>query len=364
MTDYHLASSFSLIDKTKEIKMTSFFFEIGLFAGKFFIIIIAVIIVMTFLGIAIAGQKKMKKKKTLEVTDMGEELQNYSLKMKLYTHSAKQVKKELKNLKKKKKKEKKEDSSDEQQHAYVLDFKGDIEASQVNLLREEISILLKTADPKTDEVILRLNNRGGAVYAHGLGASQLQRLKDKGFQLTICVDEIAGSGGYLMACVAHKILAAPFAILGSIGVLTQIPNFHRFLQKQNVDFEEHHAGKYKRTVTMFGEATEEKREKLREQLKEIHTHFKNYVAQHRPKLDMEKVATGDHWLGIKAKELGLVDEISTSDDYILSLLDNKKVYHICLKQKEAGGLQKLLKKSAQITEDFLKKQWAKMISPT
>ncbi len=343
--------------------MTSFFFEIGLFAGKFLIIILAIVVVMTLIGAAVAGQKKMKKKKPLEVTDLGEELQNYSFKMKLHTHSAKQVKKELKNLKKKKKKEKKEDNPDEQQRAYVLDFQGDIEASQVKRLREEISILLKTADPKTDEIILRLNNRGGAVFAHGLGASQLQRLKDKGFHLTICVDEIAGSGGYLMACVANKILAAPFAYLGSIGVLYQIPNFHRFLQKQDVDFEEHHAGKYKRTVTMFGEATDEKRQKLQQDLKEIHNQFKNYVAQHRPKLDMEKVATGEVWLGIKAKELGLVDEISTSDDYILSLLDNKKVYHICLKQKEAGGLQKLLKKSAQITEDFLKKQWAKMISP-
>ena len=344
--------------------MTSFFFEIGLFASKFLIVILVVVVVMTLIGAAVAGQKKTKKKKPLEVTDLGEELQNYSLKMKLHTHSAKQVKKELKNLKKKKKKEKKEDNSDEQQRAYVLDFKGDVEASQVERLREEISILLKTADPKTDEIILRMHNRGGMVNTHGLGASQLQRLRDKGFHLTVCVDEVAGSGGYLMACVASKILSAPFAYLGSIGVLAQLPNFYRFLQKQDVDFEEHHAGKYKRTITMFGEATDEKRQKLQQDLKEIHNQFKNYVVQHRPKLDMEKVATGEVWLGIKAKELGLVDEISTSDDYILSLLDNKKVYHICLKQKETGGLQKLLKKSAQITEDFLKKQWAKMISPS
>lgn len=341
--------------------MTSFFFEIGLFAGKFLIVVLAIAVLMILISAAVAGQKKMKKKKPLEVTDLGEELQNYSLKMKLHTHPVKQVKKEIKTLKKKKDKEKKEKDS-KLKHAYVLDFKGDIEASQVERLREEISILLKTADPKTDEVILRLNNRGGAVYAHGLGASQLQRLKDKGFHLTICVDEIAGSGGYLMACVANKILAAPFAYLGSIGVLYQTPNFHRFLQKQDVDFEEHHAGKYKRTVTMFGEPTDEKRQKLQQDLKEIHNHFKNYVVQHRPKLNMEKVATGEVWLGLTAKELGLIDEISTSDDYILSLLENKKVYHICLKQKEPSGLQKLLKKSAQITEDFFKKQWGKMLS--
>ena len=335
--------------------MSEFFFEISLFAGKFFIVILAFTAFMSLLSLAIAKQKKIKKKKILEITDIGEELQNQKLKIQTACQTSKQLKKELKALQKKKAQEKKEDS---QKKAYILDFQGDIEASQVKTLREEISILLQTAKPENDEIIVRLNNRGGAVHNHGLGASQLQRLKDKGFHLTVCVDEVAGSGGYLMACTAHKILAAPFAILGSIGVLAQIPNFYRWLQKQNVDFEEHQAGKHKRTLTMFGKTTEEKRQKLQTQLEEIHSHFKNYVLQHRPQLNMEKIATGEVWLGIKAKELGLVDEISTSDDYILSLLKNKKVYQLRLKIEEPKKiLQKILEKKGQIIWSFLKKHF-------
>lgn len=329
--------------------MGEFLFEIGIFASKIFILIILLGGIATIFGSVLSEHKKWKKKKKLEVEDIGENLQNYRLKIQSFTHHAKTVKKQIKAIKKQKK-----DDNDDKTRVYILDFKGDIEASQVHLLREEISILLKTADPKKDEVIVRLNNRGGLVHNHGLGASQLQRLRDHGFHLTVCVDEVAGSGGYLMACVAHKILAAPFAVIGSIGVLAQIPNFYRFLQKQNVDYEEHYAGEHKRTLTLFGKATDEKREKLREQLEEIHTHFKNYIIKYRPKVDLSKIATGEHWLGIKAKELGLVDDIAVSDDYILSLLNEKKVYQINLKEEELKGIQKLLsKKIAQFSASGL-----------
>ena len=324
--------------------MAEFFFEIGLFAGKLIIVIIAIGALGAIIGLAVSTHKSAKKKKRLEVEDIEEKFQSYSLSVQSVTDSPKKLKKQIKAIKK----QKKADSHDKP-HAYVLDFKGDIEASQVHLLREEVSILIKTAKPQKDEVILRLNNRGGAVPNHGLAASQLQRLRDKGFHITVCVDEVAGSGGYLMACVAHKILAAPFAILGSIGVLAQIPNFYRFLQKQNVDYEEHFAGEHKRTLTLFGKTTDEKREKLKEQLEEIHIHFKSYIKKYRPKLDLSKTATGEHWLGTKAKELMLVDEIMTSDDYILSLLDRKKVYQINLKEEEPKGLQKLLGKKIKYT---------------
>ena len=319
--------------------MAEFFFEIGIFAGKFIIVIIAIGVLGAVFGSAISTHKSAKKKKRLEIEDIEEKLQAYSLNIQSITNSPKKLKKQIKNIKKQKKKQ-----SHDKPHAYVLDFIGDIEASQVHLLREEVSILIKTADPKKDEVILRLNNRGGAVHNHGLATSQLQRLRDKGFHLTVCVDEVAGSGGYLMASVANKILAAPFAVIGSIGVLAQIPNFYRFLQKQNVDYEEHYAGEHKRTLTLFGKTTDEKREKLREQLEEIHIHFKNYIKKYRPVLDLSKIATGEHWLGTRAKELNLIDEIMISDDYILSLLEDKKVYQVNLKEEELKGLQKLLGK--------------------
>ena len=326
--------------------MTEFLFEMGLFTGKVFIIALLVVVLMLIIGSALSEHKKWKKKKKLEVEDVGDNLESYRLKIHSVTHSSKAVKKQLKAFRKKQK----EGGEDNQQRAYVLNFKGDMEASQVEILREEISILLKTADPKRDEIILKLNNRGGVVHNHGLGASQLERLRAKGFTLTVCVDEVAGSGGYLMACTAHKILSAPFAVIGSIGVLAQIPNFYRFLQKQNVDYEEHFAGEHKRTLTLFGKATDEKREKLKSQLEEIHTHFKDYIVKHRPNVDLAKVATGDHWLGIKAKQLGLVDDIITSDDYILSLLETKKVYQVSLKEEELTNLQRLLaKKMARIS---------------
>ncbi len=332
--------------------MTEFFFEISLFAGKIFIVATLIGVLITLSGSALSEHKKWKKKKKLEVEDIGETLKIYRLKVQAVTHSAKSLKKQLKNLKKQKQKT---ESDDDQSRAYVLSFKGDMEASQVELLREEISILLKTADPKKDEVIVKLNNRGGMVHSHGLGASQLERLRESGFKLTVCVDEVAGSGGYLMACVAHKILSAPFAVIGSIGVLAQIPNFYRFLQKQNVDYEEHSAGEHKRTLTLFGKSTEEKRQKLKEQLEEVHTHFKNYILKYRPKVDLSKIATGEHWLGVKAKELGLVDEIQVSDNYILSLLDTKKVYAINLKEEELTNIQKLLSK--KIKQVGVSKWW-------
>ncbi len=323
--------------------MIEFFFEIGLFASKVFILVALLGGLAALFGSALSEHKKWKKKKKLEVEDIGENLQSYRLKIQSFTHCPKTIKKQIKSLKKKKQKE----SSDDKARVYILDFKGDMEASQVHLLREEISILLKTADPKKDEIIVKLNNRGGVVHNHGLGASQLQRLRDHGFHLTVCVDEVAGSGGYLMACVANKILAAPFAVIGSIGVLAQVPNFYRFLQKQNVDYEEHSAGEHKRTLTLFGKTTDEKREKLKEQLEEIHTHFKNYITKYRPQVDLSKIATGEHWLGIRAKELGLIDDIIVSDDYILSLLDNKKVYQVNLKEEELKGLHKLLSKKIE-----------------
>ena len=331
--------------------MTEFFFELGLFASKIIFLLIVIGVFITLIGSAAAEYKKQKKKEKLIIENIGEKLKEQTLNLYSRTQPIKKFKKELKAFKKQKKEEPPSNS------VYVLDFKGDLQASQVKQMREEISILIAAAKPKIDEVVLRLHNQGGLVASHGLAASQLQRLKAHGLNLTVCVDEVAGSGGYLMACTADKILAAPFAMIGSIGVLAQLPNFHRFLQKQNIDFEEIYAGKHKRTLTLFGETTEEKREKLRSQLEDIHAAFKNYVLKHRPNIDLSKIATGDHWLGEKAKDLGLVDEISTSDEYLISLLNQgKKVYHIKLKIEESklSNYLNLNKSSLWILFNWLK----------
>lgn len=204
---------------------------------------------------------------------------------------------------------------------FVLDFDGDIKASAVDNMRNEISALLSFSE-KDDEVLVRLESAGGMVHSYGLAASQLARINAAGLQLTVAVDKVAASGGYMMACVAKHIIAAPFAVLGSIGVIAQLPNFHRLLKKHDVDVELHTAGEYKRTLTVLGENTESGREKFREELQDTHELFKTFVADNRPALDVESVATGEVWYGSRALERGLVDEIQTSDDFLMSRRDD------------------------------------------
>jgi serine protease SohB len=221
-------------------------------------------------------------------------------------------------------------AAEPRRRVFVLDFKGDIRASQVAALREEVTAIAGVA-AEGDAVLLRLENFGGAVHEHGLAAAQLQRLRDRGLRLTVAVDRGAASGGYLMACVAHEILAAPFAVLGSIGVIAQIPNFQRALEARGVDVEQLTAGRYKRTVTMFGRTTDDDRAKLRAELDDIHRLFKDVVARYRPALDLDRVATGEHWYGTRALELGLVDAIGTSDDRLLALAESADLFRVTVR---------------------------------
>ncbi len=216
---------------------------------------------------------------------------------------------------------------DSHKRLFVIDFNGDMKASEAGSLREEISAIIAIAG-KQDEVLLRLESPGGMVHGYGLAASQLQRLRNADINLTIAVDKVAASGGYMMACVAHRIVAAPFAIIGSIGVIAEIPNFNRLLQKMDVDFEQHTAGEYKRTLTLFGKNTEQGREKFREELEDTHQLFKSFINDNRPELDVEAVATGEHWYGTQAVEKGLIDEISTSDDLIIKAVKDCEVFEV------------------------------------
>ncbi len=238
------------------------------------------------------------------------------------------------------------------QKVYVLDFKGDMAASAVESLREEITLILATAKAGRDRVVLRLESPGGMVHGYGLAAAQLVRLRDAGFNLTICVDKVAASGGYMMACIANEIVSAPFAVLGSIGVVAQVPNFNRLLKEHNVDFELYTAGQYKRTVTMFGENTEEGKAKFEEELQQTHVLFKHFVEKYRPQLNVEKVATGEHWYGQDALDLNLVDKLQTSDEYLLSLLTQHDVYLIQTRRKPTLG-EKLGLQAAQMADSLV-----------
>ena len=305
-----------------------FLIEYGLFLAKAITIVLAILIVVG--GIAsVAMRQKKSSDKQLVVTHIGnqfEEMENTVSTAALSPDAVKQRNKaEKKRLKQEAKAQKKahkaskksNDSPATKKRVFVINFNGDIKASSVENMRQEISAVL-TCATANDEVLVRLESGGGTVHGYGLGASQLQRIREREIPLTVSVDMVAASGGYMMACVANKIIAAPFSIIGSIGVLAQIPNLHRFLKKHDVDFEQLYAGQYKRTLTLFGENTSKGRTKMQQDLEEIHQLFKDFVKSQRPGLDIDKVATGEHWLGIRAQELGLVDELQTSDDYLMA----------------------------------------------
>ena len=242
------------------------------------------------------------------------------------------------------------------EHLYVIDFDGDARASQVDELTKKVNLILAKATDK-DEVIIKLTSPGGVVNGYGLCASQLERIRNKGINLVACVDTVAASGGYMMVCVASKIVAAPFSYVGSIGVVAQIPNFNKVLKNHDVEYEQVTAGKYKRTLTMFGENTPEARDKFKQEITLIHNRFKAIVAKYRTKLDIENIATGEYWLAEDAKELNLVDQISTFDEYLQNRLDFTKVcaIKISIDKDEKKSLKDILKKL------LMAKTWIKTV---
>lgn len=313
--------------------MVEFIAEYGLFLLK--VLTIAVAIIAVILVAAAAGRKAGHE--GLEVENLNKKYRALGDALLNAVSTKDERKKAAKERKKEDKAEGKEPS--ERPRSFVVDFKGDLKASAVSSLREEVSAILDVATPD-DEVILCLENHGGIVHEHGLAASQLARIRDRDIPLVVCVDKVAASGGYLMACVASAVYAAPFAILGSIGVLAQIPNFNRMLDSHGVDFEQITAGEHKRTVTMFGKNTDEDRAKLKEELEDVHALFKDAVAKYRPELDLGKIATGEHWYGTRALELGLADELLTSDELLGSKARDRDLYLVSYKIKQP--LQKRL----------------------
>ena len=301
--------------------------DYGLFLAKAITIVAAMLAVVGGI-IALVFRRRHPAKATLEVEHLNKRYEDMekSLSSALATDTElhlmdkadrKRHKAEAKQSKKNAKTSADHAMASVKSRLFVLDFDGDLRASAVASLREEISAVLTVATP-ADEVLLTLESSGGLVYSYGLAASQLQRIRDAGIPLTIAVDKVAASGGYMMACVANKLLAAPFAYVGSIGVIMQMPNVNRLLKKHDVDYEMLYAGQYKRTLTLLGENTDEGREKMQADLEDTHLLFKQFITSLRPDLDIDKVATGETWPGTRALELGLIDELRTSDDYLMA----------------------------------------------
>jgi serine protease SohB len=321
--------------------------EYLLFLGKTATIVIAVVAVLLVIT---RLRQRRREDDHIEVSKLNEKYERMADAIQgqvLSKHGYKQRLKELKQKRKAALKPEKTGAAP-RKHVYVLDFDGDIKASAVTHLREEITAILTVATPD-DEVFLRLESGGGMVHAYGFASSQLQRLRDRGIPLTVAVDKVAASGGYMMACVADRLIAAPFAIVGSIGVIAQLPNFNRLLKKNNIEFEQITAGEFKRTLTLFGENTEAGRTKLKEEIEDTHSLFKDLIVANRKQIDIGRVATGEYWYGSRALELKLVDELMTSDDYLFRAGDTADLYQVAYVEKKnlTGRLLANLPRSLQ-----------------
>jgi serine protease SohB len=332
--------------------MIELFAEYGLFLAKTITVLVFIWLLMLLI---FSFSKKARSDDHFEITNLNKKYKNMadSLRFSLLT------KKDLKKAKKENKKELKQEKKTvdtNRKRIFVLNFLGNIKATAVRHLRKEITAILSVAS-SNDEVVICLENAGGLVHEHGFASSQLLRIKQKGIPLTIAVDKVAASGGYMMACVADKIVAAPFAVVGSIGVIAQLPNFNRLLDKHGVDFELMKAGELKRTVTMFGKNTDEDRAHFNEQLEDTHDLFKDFVKENRPSLEIDRVATGEHWLATRGIELNLVDELLTSDDYLLQASNNADIYEISYTVPKT--ISERFAASIQVTLDKLFFSWWK-----
>ena len=337
-----------------------FLIEYGMFLAKALTIIISIGLV---LSMVVSTSKKTNRgddNGEIEILPLNIDFEKTKNKLRIATVEESEKKIERKKIKKESK-NKNALNLKSKRRVYVVNFEGNIAASAVDNLREEITAILSVANRK-DEIVVKLESSGGMVHSYGLASSQLDRIKKAKLKLTICVDKVAASGGYMMACVGDKIIAAPFAIVGSIGVVAQMPNFNKLLKKHDIDFELLTAGEHKRTLTLFGKNTDKGREKFIEELNETHELFKEYVSKRRPNVDINKIASGEIWFGSRAKELSLVDEISTSDEYICSCFNSAKVFEIKFVRK-----QKLLQRvggsvEASITR-IADKLWSRFTNP-
>lgn len=308
-----------------------FLTNLGLFAGKTALVTAAAIVVSGFVFMLF---NRGRSRPQLEVESLNDRYDALARALKESVFDKKRLKADAKADKKKKKAEKK-GAADERPRVFVLDFDGDVRASALQCLREEITAVLSLEPTAQDEVVVRIESPGGLVNAYGLAAAQLERVRERGVPLVACVDKVAASGGYMMACVANRIVAAPFAAIGSIGVVAGLPNVHRLLKKHDVDYREVTAGEYKRTVSVLGEITPQGLEKFREQIDETHDLFKRHVRKWRPALDLAKIATGEHWYGVQALDLGLIDALQTSDDYLMAKRKGAEVFQVRFHAKKS-----------------------------
>lgn len=203
-------------------------------------------------------------------------------------------------------------------NVFVIDYVGSMMASEVVYLTAKIDAIILKSN-KDDEVVINITSPGGAVSGYGLVASQIKRLKTAGLKITATVDTVAASGGYMAAVVSDEIIAAPFAMVGSIGVVANVMIYEELLKNIGIQTNVYTSGDSKRTVVPSRVPNAEEEAKLEAQLEEIHSRFKDHVLSFRPDIDEDKVFTGQAFLAADAINFGLVDKIGTSDELLLNL---------------------------------------------
>jgi len=333
-----------------------FFVEYGLFLLKLVtFLILAGLFISSMIGIASGNRQKSNE--TLCLEKINDNFDDYEKILESELLTKNEQKKRAKERKKQDKQKAKQQTDTEQKRLFVVRFDGDIHASEIEHLRESITAILTTARKDIDEVLVIIESPGGAVHSYGLAASQLQRIRARGVKLIAAVDLVAASGGYMMACVANEIIAAPFAVVGSIGVIGQVPNFNKLLSKNHIDIEQHTSGKFKTTLTMLGKNTQEARDKFIDELEDTHELFKQFVHNFRPKIDLAEIATGEHWYGQQAVSMNLVDKVTTSDDYLMAKRDDYEIFEVSYVQQQ--GLRDKISNLLHDSAKALIKKWYK-----
>ena len=262
----------------------------------------------------------------------------------------------------------------------VLDLIG-VDSARIDRLRDEVSFLLQqhrqhtisyntTAEKKVCEdedstsknveVLVLLESPGGSASDFAIASQQLLRLRNEpGMQVTVCVDKVAASGGYMIACSSSpgRLFAAPFAVLGSIGVVGQNINIQKTLEGWGIRPMVFRAGKEKAPLGLLGDVTSKQMRTIQSMVDDTHTAFKRHVVLARPLLakKIDKVATGKVWLGASAMEAGLIDHIVTSDEYIghriqsgariLKLIKNTRRKGLFGASHSRGGFESRIKSS-------------------
>lgn len=198
----------------------------------------------------------------------------------------------------------------------VLRFEGDTMATGRQDFARMVDEVLHNKE-RIQRVIVVVNSPGGGVSVYGQMFAGMERMRNAGVDVTACVDTYAASGGYLMSVPAQRIIAAPFAMVGSIGVVSEFMNFNKLLRRLGVEPMTITAGELKRTVTPLSEVTEENKAAYKAQLEAIHRQFIAVVKKYR-EVDADRVCTGNHWTAAESVELklNLVDGLATSQEYL------------------------------------------------